>query len=128
MVAAEKELSPHARLMKLLHDRTGPIPDGGAQGKAAKWLSEHYSFEQCAGEFDRQLREAAGGKRKGPVSLLTVQREIGTQEAVRPKQGPRILRRDDDLTRDEAAELLNLLERAGGYERQRELIKSMYGL
>jgi hypothetical protein len=116
MVAAEKQISPHAEMMSLLHRHTGPIPDGAAQGAAAKWLAEKYSPAQVEHELLRQLREVKEGKRRGAVSLLTVKREIGTQVAAKgPKRVNQEIGYSDEeiFSRDDAAGLVAELEASG---------------
>jgi hypothetical protein len=73
----------HARLMAVLQDRTGPIGDGGAQGKAVKWLLQHeYAEAECVACLDSLLAEEW---RKSRVSWLTVKSEIGTWRTRRDK-------------------------------------------
>jgi hypothetical protein len=116
MATPEKMLSPHAELMSLLHRHTGPIPDGAAQGAAAKWLAEKYSPTEVEHELLRQLREVKEGKRRGAVSLLTVKREIGTQTAAK---GPKAVRseaaevNDEVFSRGDAVALVADLETSG---------------
>lgn len=111
MVAAEKELAPHAQLMKALFERTGPIPDGKAQGEAARWLLSHgYTVSQCVECLDGMMRESW---RKGRISLLNVKSEIGTWLLKRggPRVTEEIEREDEDVfPREAAAELLAALE------------------
>lgn len=52
-----KEPSPHARLMDHLQIRYGPIANGGKEGKAVKWLLEHYSVDECIRCFDYLTNE-----------------------------------------------------------------------
>lgn len=72
----------HMRLMRELFELTGPFPDGGAQGKAAKWLLEKHGLEKsikCLRALVGQLRDRHHW-RDSRVSLLTVQKEIGSWE------------------------------------------------
>lgn len=52
----------------------GPIPDGGAQGSAIKWLLQSFTPELAIKKYDELLREPW---RHGRVSWLTVRQEIG---------------------------------------------------
>lgn len=52
----------------------GPIPDGGAQGSAIKWILQSFTPELAISRYDAQLQEAW---RQGRVSWLTVKQEIG---------------------------------------------------
>jgi hypothetical protein len=71
-----KSETDHQRMMRELTQRTGAIPDGAAQGKAAKWLLEHgYMVEQCVECLEALLAESWRSHR---ISWLTVQKEIGT--------------------------------------------------
>jgi hypothetical protein len=71
-----KSETDHQRMMRELTQRTGAIPDGAAQGKAAKWLLEHgYTVEQCVECLEALLAESWRSHR---ISWLTVQKEIGT--------------------------------------------------
>jgi hypothetical protein len=66
--------SDHQKLMAELHNRSGPISDGGAQGKAIKWLLSHYDAETCIRCLGSLKSE---DWRKTRVSWLTVEKEIG---------------------------------------------------
>lgn len=70
-----KEPSPHSRLMEFhsLHLK-GPIPDGGAQGAAIKWLLASYKPETCETCYESLLND----KWRSKVSWLTVKSEIGS--------------------------------------------------
>lgn len=76
-----KEPTAHQQMMKALRDETGPIPDGGAQGKAVSWLLQNYTAGECVTVLKELLAESSisGGWRKGRVSWLNVKSEIGTR-------------------------------------------------
>lgn len=75
--------SDFQRLMTALQERTGAISDGAAQGKAVKWLLQHYTVSQSVECLDALMAE---DWRKGRVSWLNVQKEIGSWLA---KQKPK---------------------------------------
>lgn len=99
----------HGKLMRGLFDRTGPIPDGAAQGSAAKWLLENgYSVEEVFAYFDHLLTDP---KRDHRISLLTVKSGIGTYQAKKKERAERHQFNDDGVfTRDDAIWLLNEFE------------------
>lgn len=70
-------MSDHSRMMKALSDRTGPISDGAAQGKAVKWLRENgdSTVEDYVACLDFLLLQ---DWRDSRVSWLTVAKEFGT--------------------------------------------------
>lgn len=74
-VAEGRESTPHQRLMDF-HAKhvVGPIPDGGAQGAAIKWILMNFTETLAIGRYEAQLKEEW---RKGRVSWLTVKQEIG---------------------------------------------------
>lgn len=70
----DKELSPHARLMKIHSDRLGGnLPDPQAQAGAVKWIVERFPMEKAVECYQSQLGESW---RKGHVSWLTVKQRI----------------------------------------------------
>lgn len=73
-----KVLSDHERLMAHHATRLGrPIPDGGAQGAAIKWLLKHYSPSECLGYYDYQVCQLqVNGGWRDSVSWLTVKTKI----------------------------------------------------
>jgi hypothetical protein len=74
----ETPLTDYQLLIKALYDKTGAIPDGKAQGAAAKWLLEHYSLTETIACLDWLLKAEW---REHRISLLTVKKEIGTWKA-----------------------------------------------
>jgi hypothetical protein len=83
--AAPAAESDHAKAMRLLRERIGPYPDGGAQAKALKWMVDNgATYPAIIQELDRQI-EAAAEKGFRP-SFLTVQKTIFTGEAVAQHQ------------------------------------------
>lgn len=77
-----KEPSPHARLMEFHSQHLkGPIPDGGAQGAAIKWLLASYKPETCEACYESLLND----KWRSKVSWLTVKSEIGSWLARQPE-------------------------------------------
>lgn len=81
----KKESSAHALLMDFHFKRIGKIPDGKAQGGAAKWiLDSGFSSDQAIGCYEFQLSE---DWRRGMVSWLTVKTKIGAWVASRRQLG-----------------------------------------
>ena len=70
-----KDLSAHARLMDHLQVKYGAISNGGQQGKAVKWLLEHYDPVECIECFDFLAGEEW---RTAQVSWVTVQSQMGS--------------------------------------------------
>lgn len=68
-------LSPFHQLMEF-HAKhiVGPIPDGGAQGGAIKWILASYTPDLAIKRYESQLTE---GWRNGHVNWLTVKQDIG---------------------------------------------------
>lgn len=81
-----RELSPHQQLMDH-HAKhvVGPIPDGGAQGAAVKWILQHFTPELAIKRYNDQLAEG----RIRRVSWLTVKQDIGRIQTngTRPTDG-----------------------------------------
>jgi hypothetical protein len=72
---APKVEAPHQQLMAHHNNHVvGGIPDGGAQGKAIKWILERFAPEFAIAKYDQQLQDSQGRYR---VSWLTVQKDIG---------------------------------------------------
>ena len=117
MSAEAKELNPYQLLFKGLYERTGPIPDGKAQGAAAKWLLENgYSVEESLAYFDHLLTDP---KRDHRISLLTVKSGIGTYRAKKKPQTPfKLIDTSAVFTSEDAIELLGYLEEEEGFEIQ----------
>lgn len=104
------ELNDHQRLLKGLFDRTGPIPDGAAQGAAAKWLIENgYSVEEVFAYFDHLLTDP---KRDHRISLQTVKSGIGTYQAKKKLKFPQAVEIKDEgvFTRADAIWLVSEFE------------------
>jgi hypothetical protein len=74
----EQSNENHRRLMSVLADREGRIPDGAAQGKAIKWLLQSYSVADCKQCFDFLCKQPW---RTSRVSWLTVKSQIGAWKA-----------------------------------------------
>lgn len=76
--AEPKEQTPFQQLMAH-HAKhlAGPIPDGGAQGSAIKWILQYFAPEWAIQKYDAQLKESW---RDGKVSWLTVKQEIGRMQ------------------------------------------------
>jgi hypothetical protein len=71
----KKETSAHAEFFRFLELKIGPIPNGGKQGKAIKWLIDHgYEFEQCKRCYESLATE---DWRTNAVDWVTVQSQIG---------------------------------------------------
>lgn len=71
----EKDPSAHARLFNFLSKRIGPIPNGGKEGKAIKWLLDNgYEPEQCEACFEFLVSE---DWRTTAVTWTTVKSQIG---------------------------------------------------
>lgn len=121
------EVSDYQRLFKGLYERTGPIPDGKAQGAAAKWLLENgYSVEESLAYFDHLLSDP---KRDHRISLLTVKSGIGTFRAKKKeREAPPVITDTEAFTRDEAVDLVELLEEQGGFEVQVRDIREWYSI
>lgn len=85
--SSDKDLAAHAALMDFHSKRIGKIPDGAAQGAAAKWILKNgFSVEQATGCYEFQLGEEW---RHGMVSWLTVKGKVGAWAASQPK--PKVL-------------------------------------
>lgn len=96
--------------MRGLFDRTGAIPDGAAQGGAAKWLLESgYTVEEIFACFDHLLTDP---KRDHRISLLTVKSGIGTYQAKKKQRNPQAVEIRDDgvFTRADAIWLVGEFE------------------
>lgn len=122
------EVSDYQLLFKGLYDRTGPIPDGKAQGAAAKWLIENgYSVEESLAYFDHLLTDP---KRDHRISLLTVKSGIGTYRAKKKeRQTPlKLVDLNAAFTRDDAIELLGYLEEEEGFEIQIRDIREWFSI
>lgn len=126
------QLNEHGELMKALYDRTGPIPDGKAQGGAIQWLLKNgYTVEQIIGCLDAQWKERkANGGWRSKVSYLTVKSEIGTWIGRRAKPEPPSeaeSESDDIFPRKAAIELVRALEtEPKKYEWQISKLKEQY--
>lgn len=73
-VREPRELTPHQQLMQHHAQHViGPIPDGGAQGAAVKWILRHFTVELAIKKYNDQLAEG----RIKRVSWLTVKQDIG---------------------------------------------------
>jgi len=69
-----RQLTPHQQLMgHHANHVVGPIPDGGAQGAAIKWILQHFTPELAIKKYNEQLAEG----RIKRVSWLTVKQDIG---------------------------------------------------
>lgn len=77
-VATPVNHSDHQRLMAWCAAKTGPIPDGAAQGKAVKWLLEHYAADDCEACWTWLANQSW---RQTRISWLTVKSEIGAWKA-----------------------------------------------
>ena len=65
--------SDHALGMKFLYDTLGAFPDGGAQGKALKWmLSNNATLQQVKDGLVRHVREVNGKYRPSYTTLQKV--------------------------------------------------------
>lgn len=116
--------------MQALQDETGPIPDYGAQGKAASWLLQNYSVQDCVMVLKEILKESkANGGWRGRVSWLNVKSEIGTRLR-RGKAVPVIEDRGEVFTREDAIELCASLAEtdAEGFAVQIAALTTQYGL
>jgi len=87
--AVAKCLDPegHKTLMAHLVEKTGPIPDGAAQGQAVAWLlNQKYSADDCRACLEFLLAQEW---RTCRVSWLTVKKEIGVWKSKqKPNGGP----------------------------------------
>jgi len=76
---AESEQSDHKKAMAFLADQIGPYPDGGAQGKAAKWILEHFTMLDIRKHLPGHVAEY---RAKGlHPSFLPLQKVIGDLKA-----------------------------------------------
>lgn len=80
----KKENGGYALLIDFHYKRIGRIPDGKAQGAAAKWILETYTSDQAIACYRFQLEESW---RNGEVSWLTVKKSIGSFLASRSGNG-----------------------------------------
>lgn len=81
----KKEISGFALLMDFHSKRIGKIPDGKAQGGAAKWILESgFSPEQAIGCYEFLLTEKW---LNGLVSWLTVKSKVGAWVATQKQNG-----------------------------------------
>lgn len=73
--SAPRVQSPFSQLMEH-HAKhfVGGITDGGAQGKAIKWILERFTPELAIRRYNQQVQESQG---RFKVSWLTVQKDIG---------------------------------------------------
>lgn len=130
MSADPKPLNDHQRLLKGLHDLTGPISDGKAQGQAAKWLIENgYTVEESLTCLQHLIDDPRWKERDHKVSLQTVKSYIGTWRA-RKKEPPRVQVDDSQpFTKEEAERFVwELLSEGDRYKAQIEMIREQFGL
>lgn len=106
-----KPESDHGFLMRTLYEKTGPIPDGKAQGAAVKWLLDEGKFarDDCVACLDSLLTQ---DWRTARISWLTVRKEIGTYLAKREIIAEKV--NEDGVPRRSKAEQWLNQQRNGG--------------
>ena len=128
--------SEHRELMEFLGDQNGPIPNGGAEGKALQWMLERYTKAEILACYWFLRRQRW---RHTAITWLTVRREIGPWSKgalrLRPDAGSAVVEPEGDAFRAPTLEQLAIaeklavedvaaaLKRAGIYERHMEALR-----